>query len=103
MFWNKKHIYIYNRGYFSYFKDNERNMTGMGIVARDHEGSLINDTKQFLEQFQSWKIVHVSRSCNVVAHKLARLSLTCRDEMFWHGAAPSCISGDISAEAGLHI
>ena len=64
-------------------------------------GPLINDSKQLLEQLQHWAIVHVPRICNGVAHKLAKITLTCSDEIIWQGEAPSCICGDITAEAGL--
>jgi hypothetical protein len=70
-------------------------------VAWGQYGPLINESKQFLEQLQNWKLVHVPRTCNVVAHKLARLALMYSDELIWHGETPSCISGDITAEAGL--
>jgi hypothetical protein len=48
-------------------------------------GSLINESKQLLENFQQWTIVHVPRTCNAVAHKLAKLALTCCYELIWHG------------------
>jgi hypothetical protein len=64
-------------------------------------GPLINESKQLLEQFQNWTVGRVPRTCNVVAHKLAQFALTCSEEMIWHGEPPSCISGDITAEAGL--
>jgi ribonuclease HI len=64
-------------------------------------GSLINDAKMLLDQFQQWKVVHVPRTCNRVAHKLAKSALTCSDEVLWQGDIPLCIHGDITAEAGL--
>jgi hypothetical protein len=44
-------------------------------------GLLVNDAKQLLRSIRYWEVQHVPRVCNKVAHNLAKLALTCNEEM----------------------
>ncbi|KAG6639485.1 hypothetical protein CIPAW_10G104100 [Carya illinoinensis] len=46
-------------------------------------GQLIEDLKAILHNRGNWKVVHVKRSCNNVAHSLAKLALNASEELVW--------------------
>ena len=62
-------------------------------------GLIVNDTKQLLRRIWYWEVQHVPRVCNKVAHNLAKLALTCEEEMLWRENFPSCILEDVTADA----
>jgi hypothetical protein len=43
----------------------------------------------------------VPRVCNKVAHNLAKLALTCNEEMLWRENFPSCTLEDVTADVGF--
>jgi hypothetical protein len=60
--------------------------------------SVSGDTKALLLSFISWKVGHIKREGNVVAHKLAKMGLFCNAVNLWREAFPSCIHDVVTAD-----
>ncbi|KAL6134323.1 hypothetical protein ACLB2K_066555 [Fragaria x ananassa] len=56
-------------------------------------GIIVEDIKQDLLSLNSSFFSHVFRESNLVAHKLARLSLSCSSPSHWVGAPPGELQG----------
>jgi hypothetical protein len=54
-------------------------------------GSLINEAKLLLQQVYRWKVSHVTRTANEVAHRLAKFALFLGEERLWCEEYPPCI------------
>ena len=61
-------------------------------------GMANNDTKALLSSFISWKVGHIKREGNVVAHKLAKMGLICNAVNLWREAFPMCIQDAVTAD-----
>lgn len=57
-------------------------------------GHLIDDVKTGLNVYSKWKVEHVHREANKVAHNLAKLAIQQATDSVWLDEGPSCI-GDI--------
>jgi hypothetical protein len=53
--------------------------------------SVLNDIKLLLQNFNDWKVSHVLRGANGVAHCLAKLALSSRVEMTWYDNFPMVV------------
>jgi hypothetical protein len=58
----------------------------------------INDTKALLLSFISWRVGHIKREGNVVAHKLTKMGLICNAVNLWREAFPLCIYNAVTAD-----
>jgi ribonuclease HI len=61
-------------------------------------GMAVNDSKALLLSFISWKVGHIKREGNVVAHKLAKMGLICNVVHLWREGFPSCIHDAVFAD-----
>jgi ribonuclease HI len=62
-------------------------------------GFFINDAKILLQQVQHWKVSHVKRTANEVAHRLAKYALFFGEERLWCEEYPPCIHDIVTTEA----
>jgi hypothetical protein len=60
----------------------------------------VHDAKQQMERFMEWRMAHVHRQANDVAHSLAKFALSLQDEQLWMTDFPSCIYSRVFAEQG---
>ncbi|XP_042992245.1 uncharacterized protein LOC122318727 [Carya illinoinensis] len=51
-------------------------------------GQMVEDMKGVLKNRQRWKVQHVFRKCNQVAHLLAKVSFTFNEEQIWMECCP---------------
>lgn len=51
----------------------------------------VQDTKNMLHYLLEWRISHVHRQSNSVAHSLTKLALSIRQESLWVETPPLCI------------
>jgi hypothetical protein len=65
-------------------------------------GAFINDARCLLQQVQNWKVCHVKRVANEVAHKLAKLAFSFSEERLWTEDFPRCVRELVIAESFTH-
>ncbi|XP_059434317.1 uncharacterized protein LOC132167380 [Corylus avellana] len=63
-------------------------------------GHVLQEAKQKLCQCMEWKVSHVHRQGNNVAHSLAKLALTIQQEILWTDNFPLCIRELVITEQG---
>jgi len=61
-------------------------------------GNLVLKTRQILESFCSWKISHVRREGNMVAHLLANFVVSHQSQCMWFNVCPSSLVNVVNAE-----
>ncbi|CAD6236843.1 unnamed protein product [Miscanthus lutarioriparius] len=59
--------------------------------------SILKEIKELSTLFQEFKFSFPSRSCNRVAHALAK-QVTCETRVGWWSIAPACVSGLLSSD-----
>lgn len=55
-------------------------------------GMIVTDVQKSLQRFESWKVVHTSRSTNQVAHCLVKNALNIEGELVELEEVPRCIT-----------
>ena len=63
-----------------------------------HFGHLMDEARLLLESCHTWRVQHVQRSGDGVAHQLAKLALAQNTEHMWTDSFPSCIHEIVMAE-----
>lgn len=63
-------------------------------------GHVLQDAKQKLRQCMEWKVTHVHRQGDSVAHCLAKLALNVQHEILWTDNFPLCIWDLVNNEQG---
>jgi hypothetical protein len=61
-------------------------------------GNLLIETRQMLESLPSWRVSHVRREGNMVAHLLAKFALTQQSQRVWLNSCPSMLVSAVSAD-----
>jgi ribonuclease HI len=64
---------------------------------------IINDIKDLLCSHSRVRVVHISRSCNRLAHCIATLARTCNTVGFWLGSVPHAVEPLLVEECNLDI
>lgn len=67
---------------------------------RSVHGPLAKDIKQLLGSFDYYLVKHVRRSCNEVAHRLAREGCANNLCKTWRGVPPAWLSNLLAFDAG---
>jgi hypothetical protein len=62
--------------------------------------SIIDDTREILQSFSSWKVLFVRRECNSVAHSLARMAVTQCLFQVWIESLPDLVHNCVSVDQG---
>ena len=62
------------------------------------DGSVLNDIKTLLHNFNTWKVTYINRRANWAAHSLARLALSVRGDHIWFENFPLSVQEIVSAE-----
>jgi hypothetical protein len=71
-----------------------------GELDRSAQGPLVEDIKARLGEFEDVLITHVRRSCNEVAHRLAKAGCRNKISESWVGTPPSFVMNALALEAG---
>jgi hypothetical protein len=58
----------------------------------------VDGIKAGLCQIRSWRIEHVKRNANLVAHTIAKNAILCVIDRVWVEETPNCICGTIFKE-----
>jgi hypothetical protein len=61
-------------------------------------GNLLIETRQMLESLPSWRVSHVRREGNMVAHRLSKFALTQQSQRVWLNACPSMLVNAVNAD-----
>ena len=67
------------------------------------EGHIINAIRKQIFSFQQWKMTHVTRGANQIAHALAKMGATQGIENEWFSDPPNCIRELITVEQDLYL
>jgi ribonuclease HI len=62
-----------------------------GSLWRGSYCMLIDEARRNLQQLCEWHVRHVFREANEVAHNLAKVAISRREETMWNGNYPDCI------------
>lgn len=66
--------------------------------SRGHLGQIINDVKRLMTFANQWKIQHVRKTTNEVAHQLVKMGLEYNEFHIWIRDFPVCMNEVILAE-----
>jgi hypothetical protein len=61
-------------------------------------GFLLEETRQILESLPSWRVSHVRREGNTVAHLLAKFALSQQSQRVWLNSCPSMLVNAVNAD-----
>jgi ribonuclease HI len=70
-------------------------------LERSIHGPLVEEIKQLLKGFDDFSIDHVRRTCNVVAHSLAREGCKNKSNVSWVGVLPEFVMNLMAVDAGV--
>jgi ribonuclease HI len=62
------------------------------------DGSVLNDIKTLLQNFNTWKVIHVNRGANGAAHSVARMALSVVGDHIWFENFPLSVQEIVGAE-----
>jgi hypothetical protein len=67
-------------------------------ICRGSYGNVLNDAKFLLTHVPDWRVKHVRRTANMVAHRLAKLALVQGENRVWREDYPSSMREIVIAE-----
>jgi hypothetical protein len=71
---------------------------GSSAEADSIYGNMVSETRQMLESFPSWRVSHVRREGNTVAHLLAKFAFSLQSQHVWLNSCPSMLVNAVNAD-----